>query len=970
MNEIAEEILMHTGVARRSGRYPWGSGKKRYQHSGDFISRFEELVESGMRETDIAQEMEFINPKTGRSQTSKLRAQVSLAKNERRTLKAVQAQDLRDKGYSLNEIAAQMGYKNDSSVRALLNAGTAARATQAKQTADFLREMVDTKGMIDVGAGVERERGVSREKFEQAIHMLEMEGYVVHGGGIPQVTNNGRQINMKVLCPPGTENKEIFDFDKVHSLDEYVSHDGGTTFDKKWVYPKSMDSSRINVCYKEDGGIEKDGLVEIRRGVDDLSLGNSRYAQVRILVDGTHYIKGMAVYSDDMPDGADVVFNTNKAKGTPLTKVLKEIKDDPENPFGALIKNGVNDPDDPTSESFKGGQSYYIDKNGNKQLSLINKRAEEGDWGEWSDSLSSQFLSKQPMKLIERQLGLALADKQAEYDEIMSLTNPTVKKVLLQSFSDDCDSAAVHLRAAALPRQKYQVIVPIKSISDKEVYAPNFSDGEQVALVRYPHGGTFEIPVLTVNNKQPEGKRVLGSNPADAIGINSKVAEQLSGADFDGDTVMVIPANSKVKITSKRPLKQLEGFDAKMEYGYDTMTKDADGTKHYFRDGFEYKAMHNTQNEMGKISNLITDMTLRAAPNDEIARAVKHSMVVIDAEKHGLDYKKSEIVNDIATLKKTYQGHIGEDGKYHEGSATLISRSKSKLDVLKRKGSPKINTKDKSWYDPDKPEGALLWNSVEESYDSIRIKDPDTGKLRATTAPERTVYYDKLKSGEDVSNYRTKSNVRMQSSTKMAETSDARTLSSGTPQEEAYASYANSLKSLGNQARIAYVETPSNPMSATAKVTYKPECDKLMADLNVALKNAPREREAQRMANTVVKAKTQSNPDMTKKEIKKAEQQALTASRAKVGAQRTPVPITDRQWEAIQSGAISENKLLQVLNNADIDAVRQRAMPRATTQLSDAKINQIARLKQSGYTNDQIAQRMGVSTNTINKYKK
>lgn len=45
---------------------------------------------------------------------------------------------------------------------------------------------------------------------------------------------------------------------------------------------------------------------------------------------------------------------------------------------------------------------------------------------------------------------------------------------------------------------------------------------------------------------------------------------------------------------------------------------------------------------MGVISNLITDMTLRGADEKELARAVKHSMVVIDAEKHGLDYKRSE----------------------------------------------------------------------------------------------------------------------------------------------------------------------------------------------------------------------------------------------------------------------------------------------------------------------------------------
>ena len=141
-----------------------------------------------------------------------------------------------------------------------------------------------------------------------------------------------------------------------------MSHDDGETFDK-FVYPKSMDSSRLKIRYAEDGGIQKDGVIEIRRGVDDLSLGDSHYAQVRILVDGNRYLKGMAVYSDDLPDGVDVMFNTNKKKGTPTSDVLKKVKDDPDNPFGSLIKAG--------------GQSYYIDADGKRQLSLINKRAED-----------------------------------------------------------------------------------------------------------------------------------------------------------------------------------------------------------------------------------------------------------------------------------------------------------------------------------------------------------------------------------------------------------------------------------------------------------------------------------------------------------------------------------------------------------------------------------------------------------------
>ena len=885
MNQVAEDILMHYGMPRRSGRYPWGSGDNPYQHIGDFLSRVEELKKQGLSEKEIADSFGLT--------TTQFRTQKSLAKNERRALEVATAKGLREKGYSLNEIAEKMGYTNDSSIRSLLNESSESNMNQAQKTADFLRKQIDEKGMIDVGTGVERELGISKEKLNQALYILEMEGYPVYGGGVPQVTNPGKQTNIKVICPPGTEHKDIYDYENVHSLTDYVSHDNGETFDT-FVYPKSMDSKRLEICYAEDGGIHKDGVIELRRGVDDLSLGDSHYAQVRILVDDTKYLKGMAIYSDDLPPGVDVRFNTNKKQGTPMGDVLKNIKDDPDNPFGSLIKAG--------------GQSYYIDKNGKRQLSLINKRAEEGDWGAWSDKLPSQFLSKQSLHLVKKQLGLAASDKLAEFDEICRLTNPTVKKTLLKSFADDCDAAAIHLQAAALPRQKYQVILPITSMKDNEVYAPNYKNGEQVALIRYPHGGTFEIPIVTVNNKQPEAKRVLG-NALDAIGINSRVAERLSGADFDGDTVMVIPTGGKVKITSTSPLKGLEGFDPKTSYPY--------------KEGM--KTMRNTQTEMGKVSNLITDMTLKGATQDELARAVRHSMVVIDAEKHKLNYKQSEIDNGIASLKKKYQGHYDEDGKYHEGAATLISRAKSETSVLKRKGSPIIDPKT----------GEQSYKEVYEEY-----VDKKTGKTK----------------------------VRTQASTKMAETRDARTLSSGHPVEEAYADYANQMKSLGNRARKEMLSTGKIAYSASAKAAYQPEVDSLSAKLNVALRNAPKERQAQVIANANVAAKKKDNPDMTNAEIKKAGQQALTSARVKVGAKREPIKLTDKEWEAIQAGAISENKLKQIINNVNIDELRQRAKPRTTTSLSSAKISKISSMNASGYSIAEIAQALGVSTSTVSKY--
>lgn len=934
--------LKHYGIKRRSGRYPWGSGENPYQHSGDFLSRVEQLHKKGLTEKQIVDAINKELPEGQEITTTQLRAYKAIAKSERRSLEVARAKSLRADGKSLNEIAQIMGYTNDSSVRSLLNESSERRMNAAQATADLLKKEIAEKGMLDVGEGVERELGISREKFGQALAILEAEGYPVYTRGVAQVTNPGRQTITMVLCPKQTEYKEVYDSKNIHTVKDYISYDGGDTFKKAFEYPESMDSKRMQIRYAEDGGIKKDGVVEIRPGVEDLSLGNSSYAQVRILVDGTHYIKGMAVYGDpkDFPDGVDVIFNTNKKKNIPKMEVLKKIKDDPDNPFGALVKE-------------RGGQRYYDDPNGRfigadgqkQSLSLINKTREEGDWGEWSKELPSQFLSKQSLQLIKKQLSLSELDKKAEFEEIKSLTNPTLKKVMLETFANDCDSAAVHLKAASLPRQKYQVILPLTTIKDNEVFAPQFHDGETVALIRFPHGGTFEIPILKVNNKNKEGRRVLTSSAADAVGISSNVAERLSGADFDGDTVLVVPCNSEhsnVKINSTPPLKGLEGFDSK-SYKYDEIKTDSKGIEHYYRNGQEFKPMKNpktggdsTQMQMGIVSNLITDMTLKGATEAELAKAVRHSMVVIDAAKHGLDYKQSEKDNSIAELKQKYQGHVDEEGRYHEGAATLISKASSKQEVLKRQGSPKINLKGKDWYDPTKPEGALVYKEVVETYTDKKGKEK----------------------------------VRTQDSTRMAETTDARTLSSGTPQEELYASYANHLKDMANQARLEQTRTGRIKYTAEAKEKYKEEREHLLAQLAISQANAPRERAAQIMANATMEAKRQENPDMTSKEKKKAAQQALTAARQAVGAQRTPVEISDREWEAIQAGAISENQLYSILKATDLDKLRERATPRESTTLSSAKQNKIDAMKASGYTIDEIAKAIGVSTSTVNKYLK
>lgn len=893
MDLVEEDILMHYGVKRRSGRYPWGSGDNPYQHGGDFLARVEELQRLGKTEKQIADELHL--------STTDLRMQVRVAKHERRALQADRARSLREDGKTLDEIASILGYANDSSVRALLNENTAANKNKAQATAEILKKELAEKGAIDVGTGVERQLGVSTGVLQEALFILETEGYNRYGVGVPQVNDPKKRTITPVISVPEIDQREVYqNLDLVKSVGDYHSTDGGESWDKR-EYPASIDSSRVKILYGDEGGALKDGVIEIRRGVADLDLGDSHYAQVRILVDGTHYLKGMAMYSDDMPDGADIVFNTNKHTGTPKMDVLKKIQDDPDNPFGALIKAN--------------GQSHYIDADGNEKLSAINKLKEEGDWDKMSKNLSSQFLSKQPIQLIKKQLDLTYADAADEFSEICSLNNPTVKRKLLLDFADECDSAAVHLKAAALPRQSTQVILPLNAMKETEIFAPNYRDGEKVVLIRYPHGGTFEIPELTVNNKNPTAVSVLGKNIRDAVGINPKVAERLSGADFDGDQVVVIPTGGRVKIQSTTALKDLKDFDPKTDYSTEGKT------------GIRLLAKGAaTQRQMGEISNLITDMTLKGATEPEIARAVKHSMVVIDAAKHKLDYRQSEKDNGIAELKKKYQGFDDETG-HHGGASTLLSRRKQDVEVPERQGSGVI----------DPLTGKVVYKESGRTY-----VDPRTGKtVAATTKVKRILAVD-----------------------------DVRSMSSGTLQEEAYADYANKMKDLANKARLEYKATPTLKRSASAAKAFEPEVNRLMAALKVAQLNAPLEREAQRIANARVKAKVQANNITDKDEISKIRRAAISDARNSTGAsgKRTRITISDGEWTAIQSGAISDTTLSEILRYAEPKTVRERATPRRTTQLSDARISRIKAMANSGHTNAEIAEALGISTSAVSKY--
>jgi len=880
-----EEYLEHYGTPRHSGRYPWGSGDDPHQRNTSFLGYVSKLAKEGFSEKEIADSL-GIN-------TTKLRAHKSLAKDQVKQANVAQALRLKDKGYSTSAIGKRMGV-NESTVRSWLDPALRERSKMTDNTADILKDFVENKKYIDVGVGVERHLGVSRTKLKTAIEKLKAtDGYKTQYINVEQL-GTGKYTRVMVLTKGDVPYKEVYNNrGQIQTVTKY-SEDGGRT----WLGikpPQNISSNRVLIRYKEEGGADKDGVVELRRGVEDLNLGNSKYAQVRIGVDGTHYMKGMAMYTDDIPKGYDCIYNTNKAKGTPKEKVYKEMQLDEDNPFGATVR-----------------QKEYVGKDGKKKLSALNIVNEEGEWSEWSRTISSQVLSKQPVAVAKKQLGLAYASKKEEFDDIMSLTNPTVKKKLLDAFADGSDSAAVHLKAAALPRQGSHVLLPFPNMKDNEIYAPNYRNGESVVLIRYPHGGIFEIPELRVNNKHKLANSII-KNAKDAVGINAKVAERLSGADFDGDTVLVIPNNNR-NIKNSAPLKGLLDFDPKISYAaYPGMPKIKPSAK---------------QKLMGDVSNLITDMTIKGATETELAKAVRHSMVVIDSEKHHLNYKQSHIDNGIAGLKAKYQGGA------RKGASTLVSKASSEMRVDARVEGKKV-------YDPrtgktkrvyvDPTTGAKLYEYTQESYTNKAGKE-----IKKTTK-----------------------------TTKMFEATDAYTLSSGTTIENVYADHANKLKALGNTARKESLSIKSIPYSPAAKQTYQNEVNTLNAKLNIALKNAPLERQAQLMANMIMDQKMQANPNMEAATIKKKKGQALEEARRRTGASKQRIDITPKEWEAIQAGAVSNTTLNKILNNTDLDKIKALATPRTNQTIAPSKVARAKAMLKSGYTQAEIGDMLGLSTSAV-----
>ena len=889
--ENLDEFIAHYGTPRHSGRYPWGSGKK-YQRSRNFMTQYTELRKSGKSDKDIATYL-------GYNSISELRARKAFAIEQKALADRAFVQKLKDKGMSNTAIAERM-HVTEGTVRNLLkdNANEEKKKKSITHVSEVIGEQVRRKGSLDIGKSNNLYLGITQTKLDDALIVLQDQGYKIIYPKIKQL-GTSHNTQLKVLIPPGVNTREAYDKvrkapDSIGTLDEIHFTENGHGPVHILHEPEVLDNSRFQIRYAEEGGKSRDGTIQIRRGVPDLNLGDSRYAQVRILTDGGKlYMKGMAIYSDDMPDGVDVIFNTNKHLGAPLEKVLKpaKVKLDPKNPFGTTIDR----------------QNDWTDEDGKEHKGLLNIVREEGSWDEWSRNLPSQFLGKQPLELAKKQLDLAGDIKDTEYEKLSSLTNPTLKKKLLEDFADECDTAAVTLKAAAMPRQATKVILPLPNLSEKEVYAPRYENGEEVVLVRFPHQGRFEIPRLTVNNNNREGKKTITGTAVDAVGINPKVAEQLSGADFDGDTVLVIPTKGQTIVTEKA-LTQLKDFDPKERYAR------PDGTESPWKKGSLQEHI-----QMGQISNLITDMTLNDAPIEDIVKATKHALTIIDVGKHNLDYKRSEEENDINNLKRLYQGSA------RGGASTLLSKAKREERVT-------LRDENRFW------------------------TDPETGKKVWATAKDSERFYTDKKG---------KPQERFTKSTEMYEKDDPYELSSGLPMEQLYASYATRMKKLARTARLEAYNTGDIEYSPAAAKTYEQEVKHLREELVMFKKNQPIERLAQRIANNQFALRKADNPDLEKDELKKLQAQCLKSAREKVGAKRYQIKINDKEWDAIQSGALPKTVLQDLFKSIDSEELIKRALPRDSNRLSASVISRAKTMAKNNYSWDEIAKELGVSQTAL-----
>ena len=87
--------------------------------------------------------------------------------------------------------------------------------------------------------------------------------------------------------------------------------------------------------------------------------------------------------------------------------------------------------------------------------------------------------------------------------------------------------------------------------------------------------------------------------------------------------------------------------------------------------------------------------------------------------------------------------------------------------------------------------------------------------------------------------------------------------------------------------------------------------------------------------------------------------------RVRTGAYKHRIPITQSEWDAIQAGAISTDKLVKILNNTDIDRIRELATPRQHVLMDSSNTARAKGMLDRGYTQAEVAAQLGVSLTTL-----
>ena len=345
---------------------------------------------------------------------------------------------------------------------------------------------------------------------------------------------------------------------------------------------------------------------------------------------------------------------------------------------------------------------------------------------------------------------------------------------------------------------------------------------------------------------------------------------------------------------------------------------------------------------MGMVSNLITDMTVKGATLPEIERAVKHSMVVIDAEKHNLDWQRSEIDQGIAELKEKYQNG--------GGASTLISRAKGQhAPILERKEYYSKNDSRMTDEERERFENGerVYYNSGRKYPEKNKKTGEYTGKWLDATETVSNMDYER----------------------------DARNLSTGTYMEEVYAAHANRMKALANEARKEMRATGNLVRNKNAEKAYAEELKSINEKYLKAELESPKERQAQAIARSNINARIAADPTLKDKDnsgkLKKISQKAVNDARDLVNGgvhqKRYRITLTEKEWEAIQAGAISDTKLRKIIQYSDKNEIKKLAMPRTTRSMTATQRSRARLLIDSGHTLAEVAESLGVSTTTLTK---